>query len=936
LVLVLGILIVAANSWTAAASAATLYWDANGSGGAGGYWTASYWTGDSSGASNPGLWQTGSDAQFSIGGTGTLSLTVTVTGQPSLGNLTVGQGNVTLVSTTGGSFVLTGTSGATWSTNAGASLAVEANVDAGSNLFTIGGAGNTTISGNLSGTGGLAKLGIGTVVLSGDNDGLSGNILVSQGTLNVQTSTGLGPNPSSGSGTASPNAAFVAAGASLEFYHGGGPTMVVEAPITLNGAGVNGGGALVNGNGGTTLSGQVTLGSNVQVNTIAGELTLAGAVSGVSTLTKTGSGILVLAGASDNSFPGKVVVNAGTLEVMNDNALGTGGNNTSVTIQNGSTLAISATSPWYGNVAIPTVSLTLNGTGANNTGAIDNVQGSNTFFGPLVLAGSSQVNVNGTQYWLGNDTLTLSGNIGGTGDLTKTGSGTLVLSGTGSTFTGTVNVAAGTLSVSGIGAAGTAGPLGAGTGAITLGDSGTTGILVCTSTGTASSNRAFTLATGGTGSIQVAGNLALSGVIGGGGSFDKSGPGTLTLSGRNTYAGPTTVDCGTLAIAPTGSIASTAAIAINAGATLQCTSSGGGGQLPLGAQVTISGGSLIYNGSGTIPGGETLNSLALGDGQSTIETTAGGTTFTPYLKFTQGVSSRSVGATVNFSSDNHSAIYLPNTSPGLSNGILGGWAFWPTYSFGGQITDSDFATLVPTTGAPAGFGAVQDYNYTETTTTGTVAQSTKTTPLNVELTTGSTAIAASTTLNTLKLAGSATLNLTDTATLTLAAGGLIANSTGSIGGGTLEGSADGQLVVNTVQDFTIASVIADNGSATALVKTGSGTLILAGTNNTYTGSTVVDQGLLVANNVDALPWGGAFDVVAGGTLVLMGDNVPESSMDLAVASPMDELTAREAPPPLESPGGRMGAVPEPGTSGLLLAGVLCGLGWHMKNRRGGA
>ena len=92
------------------------------------------------------------------------------------------------------------------------------------------------------------------------------------------------------------------------------------------------------------------------------------------------------------------------------------------------------------------------------------------------------------------------------------------------------------------------------------------------------------------GSIEGAGNYILgskqltvgsnnistnvSGIISGsGGSLVKTGTGTLTLSGTNTYTGDTNVDAGTLLV--NGSIASSASLFINAGATL-----GGTGFIP--------------------------------------------------------------------------------------------------------------------------------------------------------------------------------------------------------------------------------------------------------------------------------------------------------------------------------------------------------------------
>ena len=81
----------------------------------------------------------------------------------------------------------------------------------------------------------------------------------------------------------------------------------------------------------------------------------------------------------------------------------------------------------------------LSGVGTSGNGALENLQGTNSWTGAITLAADSQVNVDAAA-----DTLTLSGNIGGGFALTKGGAGNLVLSG-GNTFTGGSNVLGGTL-----------------------------------------------------------------------------------------------------------------------------------------------------------------------------------------------------------------------------------------------------------------------------------------------------------------------------------------------------------------------------------------------------------------------------------------------------------------------------------------------------------
>ena len=165
------------------------------------------------------------------------------------------------------------------------------------------------------------------------------------------------------------------------------------------------------------------------------------------------------------------------------------------------------------------------------------------------------------------NTLTLSGSNTGVGTLTtvvsgtggtvtKSGTGTWILGGA-NTFTGALSVQGGTLAIATINNASANGTLGNSANAVSLGNTGSiTGTLQYTGS-TASSTKTFTMASGGTGAFQVdsAGtNLTLSGVIDGSGALAKTGAGTLTLSGANTYGGATTISAGTLKLGAAGVI----------------------------------------------------------------------------------------------------------------------------------------------------------------------------------------------------------------------------------------------------------------------------------------------------------------------------------------------------------------------------------------------
>jgi autotransporter-associated beta strand protein len=266
-----------------------------------------------------------------------------------------------------------------------------------------------------------------------------------------------------------------------------------------------------------------------------------------------------------------------------------------------------------------------------NTGLIKNSSGSGavTIISPVTLGGA--------QSWLNNSAglltigtgavdnggflLTIGGSgnatvssvIGGAGGLTKTGAGQLTLSGANS-FAGSLSIENGRVFTSSINNKSANGVLGAGN-TVVLGASGQTGRLAIQVDGGVSSNKDFTLATGGTGEIQF-GNLGgfsmtnadrpltLSGIISGSGNLVKLGGSALVLSGNNTYSGTTTVNEGQLRLGSAnalpggiGATGGTSALTIN-----------GNGSSNVGAVVELASGNFL-RGLGTgvdqfqIPGG---------------------------------------------------------------------------------------------------------------------------------------------------------------------------------------------------------------------------------------------------------------------------------------------------------------------------------------------
>lgn len=205
-------------------------------------------------------------------------------------------------------------------------------------------------------------------------------------------------------------------------------------------------------------------------------------------------------------------------------------------------------------------------------------------------------------------------------------------------------------------------------------------------------------------STTVSGVISDTGVGPPGGSLVKTGTGTLTLSGTNTYAGSTTINNGTLALSGAGSIAASAGVdvanaagvfdisATAAGATIKTLSGVANSSVALGNQtLTLSSASGSYNGIISGVGG----GLTLSAGTETltgINTYTGATTVNGGTLLVDGSIASSSGLTVNSGGTVGGTGTLPSTtiagggtlSPGPPIGTMsvqGNLAFAPTSTY---------------------------------------------------------------------------------------------------------------------------------------------------------------------------------------------------------------------------------------------------------------
>ncbi|WP_174247511.1 autotransporter-associated beta strand repeat-containing protein, partial [Methylocapsa sp. S129] len=265
------------------------------------------------------------------------------------------------------------------------------------NAFTLAGVGGQiettttlgdtlTLSGLVSGAGGLRKTGVdGTLILTGANT-YSGGTEISQGIVQVMNANG---STSSSVGT---GAVYLAGGV----FQAGANNLTFANAFAFNADGTptsSGGGARIDTNGYTlTLSGVLSDGD------AAG---LSG--TGPGALAKHGAGALILTNA--NTYSGGTYLFDGTIGVGNSAALGAGG----LSMAAGTTLQAVA-----------------------NNLALANA---------IALTGADTIDAQA-------NALTLSGVVSGGGGLAKIGSGELTLTAA-NTYTGATTVSAGVLNVAG-------------------------------------------------------------------------------------------------------------------------------------------------------------------------------------------------------------------------------------------------------------------------------------------------------------------------------------------------------------------------------------------------------------------------------------------------------------------------------------------------------
>ena len=465
---------------------------------------------------------------------------------------------------------------------------------------------------------------------------------------------------------------------------------------------------------------------------------------------------------------------------------------------------------------------------------------------------------NGTLAFNQSDNYTYSDAISGSGAVTKTGTGTLTLNGNNS-FTGGVTISGGTLAMGSSTALGSGGSLAVNGGTLDLrGRDLTVNALSGSSSGTIQSGVAgfVTLtATAATNSTFAGSIINGSGTVG----FTKSGNGTLTLSGSNSYTRGTTISGGTLQIgngSTTGSIAgnvvNNATLAFNRSnaLTYSGTISGSGGLTKLGA------GTLTLTGSSTYTGGTTISSGTLQIGNN-------GTT-----------------GSINGNVVNNATLAFNRSNASIFSGVISGTGGLAISGSGAvTLTGNNTYTGVTTIQRTLTSGSVALQIGTGGTTgviTGNVLFS-GTYPNDYSLVfnrsddlTYSGTITGSGVGGMLKL-GAGTLTLTGSfntgAGIKVSEGALQMGDGGTTGVvvNRIQLENNSSFIYNRSDDVTRRGTLSGTGT---LIKRGAGTLTL-GISNNYNGGTTISGGALATGTSGALPTGGAVTITSG-TLDLGG------------------------------------------------------------------
>ncbi len=781
-----------------------------------------------------------------------------------------------------------------------AELKLNGTVNLGSHTLSAEGTGHTSIGGVVSGTGSITKIETGKLTLSGNNT-YSGGTTLTAGTIAVAHNNALG----SGGLVINGGTLAVANDITSNITLGNAITLQGNASLanlsnnsspiytfTTSGNITQTDGSYTLGLTNTTISGNVALSNNTTNRTLTtqvdtGTSTISGVIangggSTTGSLTKTGSGELVLSGA--NTYTGTTTISDGIVTLGANNRLA---DTSSVSIGSSGSLNLNGKSEQIG---------TLTALGGGATLDFGTTSGANTFvFGNYVAPPSGVLVVN--NYEMSTDTFATtvaSQNvstiyISGYGVAQEAGSTSSTLYGSAYLLTPitatykewdgsssaawntannwTTPTKPSTTQVALFGSLGTARPNVTLDGANTIAgikfDAAATtsynisGANALTLTGTVpyiqqQDNNSHTISVNSlvlgantVADITNSGNLTISSVISGSGRSlirDGDGTGKLILSGANTFTGGLFANQGIVQISNSAALG-TGAATIAGGATLELA-----GNITASNAITVAGDGVGGNGAiRNISGNNTLS---------------GALTLTNHTEFASDAGTLTSSGAISGAGKNITVTGAGNTT------------------FSGAITTGTGATFTAES-----TGTVTLSGTTANTFTGTTTVKSGTLVLNK--TAGVTAIAGNITVgdgtgtDTLRLG--ANNQIADTTHVTLAAGAVFdVNGKTETIGNLLSSATDSSVTLGAAGNLTVTVSNANNDNyagtftgtnTSALNKAGTGTLTLTTASAGFLGNTNVNAGNLSLQNGQAAGTGlvtvasGAKTSVQGGITV---------------------------------------------------------------------
>ena len=660
----------------------------------------------------------------------------------------------------------------------------------------------------------------------------------------------------------------------------GSGTVILAGANTYSGITTVNGGVLQIGDGGTTGSlggGNVTNNGTLTFNR-GDSITVGNVISGGGALIQNGAGTLTLGSA--NTFSGGTTISSGIITMAHNLALqnstvDVGANNNALTFSAGITTPTVGALQGSGNLTLVTAAseaATLNagGNGATTTfsGAINGaggmvksgsgtmvLAGTNTYAGTTTVSagvlqigngsntgslGGGNVTNNGGLVFNRNNTISVNNVISGSGSLTQNGTGTLVLTGA-NTFVGAAILSAGTLSAATDANLGDTNALIFDGGALQV--TGTTLNNFGPHTPVFNDGKTVGLDVANAGNIFTVSQILNQGT----GGLTKSGPGTLVLTGTNTYSGTTTVNAGVLQVGNGGASGSLGSGNVTDNGILVFNTSSAvtlpGGIVGTGSLAQSGTGTLTLTGPNAYGGTTTLNTGTLSLGASTAIGT--GT-----LIINGGALDSALPNLVN-AGNNPQSWNADFTFAGTNSLNLGTGAV----AMSATRTVNVSANTLTVGGSISGAGLIK-------TGSGTLLLSGVNTFAGAAiLSAGTLSVGADTNLgsaNGLTFDGG-TLQITGTSLTSYAAGFIGSHAVTLTNGKTV--SLD---INNAANTFTISQIL--NQGSGGLTKLGAGTLVLTAA-NTYTGTTSLSAGVLQVGNGGSTGDLGSSNVVDNGSLI---------------------------------------------------------------------